>query len=220
MKRAVTYIRVSTKRQEQSGLGLDAQRKAVQGFVMHNDYLLEGEFIEVESGKYDHRPVLKQALTICREHDAVLLIAKLDRLGRNVAFISTLMKSGVEFKAVDNPYATKLLVHIMAAFAEDERDRISARTKEALQVAKSRGTELGKNGRYVLSKQNKAQALEFAVNMQPVLKKLQKRGISTVRRIAAELNRLNIPSHNGKKWHATTVHTMLKRIREHDKHNT
>lgn len=220
MKRAVTYIRVSTKRQEQSGLGLDAQRKAVHGFVMHNDYELDGEFVEIESGKNNHRPVLKRALAICRKHNAILLIAKLDRLGRNVAFISALMESGVEFKAVDNPYAGKLLVHIMAAVAEHERDRISERTREALQVAKSRGKELGKNGRYVLSKKNKAQALEFALSMKPMLNKLHMKGITSVRRIAAELNRMKIPTYDKKKWHATTVHTMLKRIKENEKRNT
>jgi len=220
MRRAVTYIRVSTKRQEQTGLGLDAQRKAVQGFVMQHDYLVDAEFIEVESGKNNQRPVLQEALAICRKQKAILLIAKLDRLGRNVAFISALMESGVEFKAVDTPYADKLLVHILAAIAEHERERISERTKDALQVAKARGKELGKYGKYVLSNKNKAEAIEFALKMKPIFEKLSEQGIKSIRQVTNELNRLNIPTYNNKKWHPTTVHNVLKRIKENEKRNT
>lgn len=133
MKRAVTYYRVSTKRQGESGLGLESQKQSVLDFAKNNDYVLIGEFTEIESGKRNNRPVLQKALAQCRKDSTILLIAKLDRLGRNVAFISALMESGVEFKAVDNPYAGKLLVHIMAAFAEHERDRISERTTRVLQ---------------------------------------------------------------------------------------
>lgn len=213
MELAVAYYRVSTKRQGESGLGLSAQQAAIEGFIKQHDYTLCTEFVEVESGKNNKRPILQDALAACRKHKATLLIAKLDRLGRNVAFISALMESGVEFKAVDNPYAGKLLVHIMAAIAEHERDRISERTREALQIAKARGTVLGTYGRDVLSKRNKAQALQFAQSMKPTLDKLHKRGITSMRKIASELNRKKIPSATGKKWYANTVHVLLKRLR-------
>lgn len=216
MKRAVTYYRVSTKRQGDSGLGLEAQKQAVQSFASSNGYTLLDECVEVESGKRNNRPVLKHALSVCRKTDAILLIAKLDRLGRNVAFISALMESGVEFKAVDNPYAGKLLVHIMAAFAEHERDRISERTKDALRIAKERGVKLGSYGRDVLSKQNKENARQFALSMKPTIEKLQQQGITTMRDIADELNRLGVQtsSNTGSKWYATTVNTMIKRLRD------
>lgn len=214
MKRAVTYYRVSTKRQGHSGLGLDAQRKAIESFARYNDYVLDGEFVEIESGRNNKRPVLEQALQCCREKNATLLIAKLDRLSRNVLFISTLMESGVEFKAVDNPYATKLLVHIMAAFAEEERDSISKRTKDALSAAKARGVVIGAYGRDVLSKRNKAEAIEFAMRMRPIIEQIQSKGITSSRAIAKELNRKNIPTAKGGRWHKTTVHTLLKRISE------
>ena len=139
MKEAIAYYRVSTEKQGISGLGLDAQQVAVQGFAASNGYHVIAEWVEIESGKKNKRPVLSAALATCKKQQATLLIARLDRLGRNVAFISQLMAAGVDFKAVDNPYASKLVVHIMAAFAEHERDLISERTKAALSVAKGRG---------------------------------------------------------------------------------
>lgn len=221
MKRAVTYYRVSTKRQGFSGLGLDAQREAVERFVQHNNYVLEGEFVEIESGKHNNRPVLQKALKSCAEKKATLLIAKLDRLSRNVAFISTLMESGVEFKAVDNPYAEKLLVHIMAAFAEHEREQISKRTIASLKAAKARGIELGSYGRHILSKENKRNAELFALKMKPTIERIQKKGITTVRGITKELNRLKVPTYTniGCKWHPTTVHTLIKRMKSKTQEN-
>lgn len=138
MPEFVAYYRVSTARQGQSGLGLDAQRSAVAGFVAGRGELA-AEFTEVESGRKNDRPQLIAALDLCRRRKAVLVIAKLDRLARNVAFVARLMESGAEFVAVDNPHATKLLVHLLAAFAEHERDQISARTVAALAAAKARG---------------------------------------------------------------------------------
>lgn len=215
MKKAITYYRVSTERQGQSGLGLAAQKKAVSEFAKANHYLLSGEFVEVESGKKNARPLLQQALTACKEEDATLLIAKLDRLGRNVAFISKLMEAGVDFKAVDNPHAGKLIVHIMAAFAEHERDQISERTTAALKAAKLKGVELGYNGRYVLSKENKANADSFALAMRPVLENLNQMGVVTMRSIAEELNRLKIPTFRNmaNKWHPSTVHRLIHRMK-------
>ncbi|GEO43269.1 hypothetical protein SAE02_74170 [Skermanella aerolata] len=119
----VAYSRVSTDRHGKSGLGLDAQRSAVAGFVAGRGELV-AEFTEVESGRKNDRPQLAAALDLCRRQKAMLVIAKLDRLARNVAFISRLMESGAEFVVVDNPHATKLLMHMLAAFAEHERDQI------------------------------------------------------------------------------------------------
>ena len=138
----VAYYRVSTDRQGASGLGLDAQRESVSRFVGAGQ--LAAAFTEVESGRKDtNRPQLQAALTECRKRKATLLIARLDRLARNVAFIANLMESGVDFVAVDMPQANRLTIHILAAVAEHEREMISARTKAALAQAKARGTRLG-----------------------------------------------------------------------------
>ena len=139
----VAYFRVSTDKQGKSGLGLDAQRKAVEDYLNGGTWSLIGEFTEVESGKRNQRPELVKALAACKRQKAKLVIAKLDRLSRNLAFIATLMDSGVEFIAVDNPHANKLTVHILAAVAQHEREVIAQRTKDALQAAKARGVVLG-----------------------------------------------------------------------------
>lgn len=213
MKKAITYYRVSTERQGISGLGLDAQRQAVHDFAEANGFSLASEYIEVESGRKQNRPVLLQALSACRKEKATLLIARLDRLGRNVAFISKLMEAGVDFKAVDNPYAGKLVVHIMAAFAEHERDMISQRTTEALKVAKEKGVELGRYGRYELSVKNKREADRFARTLKPVLDELRQHGITTIRAITDELNRKQVPTYRGNaRWHISTVYQVMKRL--------
>ena len=214
MKKAITYYRVSTERQGISGLGLGAQKQAVQAFAKANDFVLTSEFTEVESGKNTKRPVLLQALAACKKERATLLIAKLDRLGRSVAFISRLIEAGVDFKAVDHPYASKLFVHITAVFAEYERDQISERTTAALKVAKEKGVELGKYGRDVLSVANKQRADRFAAAMRPTISKLRKKGITTVRAITTELNRLNVPTYReGGHWHVSSVYNMMKRLK-------
>ncbi len=214
MKKAITYYRVSTERQGASGLGLDAQKASVRQFAAANNFQLSGEYIEIESGKKNARPVLQQALNACRQKGATLLIAKLDRLGRNVAFISRLMEAGVDFKAVDNPFAGKLIVHIMAAFAEHERDQISERTTAALAAAKQRGVVLGSYGRTVLAKLNKKKARQFALKMKPVIQKLRDMGITTIRGITCELNRLQVPTfrNTGNRWHLSTVHNILRQL--------
>src|SRR3954453_14706379 len=139
----VAYYRVSTARQGQSGLGLEAQRTAVEDFLDGGNWQLVAEVVEIESGKRSDRPKLQEALRLCRLHNPTLIIAKLDRLARNVAFISNLMESGVEFTAVDFPQANKLTVHILAAVAEHEAQMILARTKAALAAANARGRKLG-----------------------------------------------------------------------------
>ena len=146
-RKFVAYYRVSTPKQGISGLGLEAQRKAVLGYLDGGRWRLVAEETEVESGKRTNRPALAKALRLCRIHNATLIIAKLDRLARNVAFISNLMESGVEFTAVDFPQANRLTVHILAAVAEHEATLISARTKAALEAARARGTVLGNPNR-------------------------------------------------------------------------
>src|SRR6202046_2586030 len=142
-QRFVSYLRVSTTRQGISGLGLEAQREAGAQYLDGGRGELTKEVVEVESGKRNDRPAIAEALRLCRLHRATLIIAKLDRLSRNVHFISSLMESGVEFVAVDFPQANRLTVHILAAVAEQEAFMISARTKAALAAAKARGVVLG-----------------------------------------------------------------------------
>ena len=139
----VSYLRVSTARQGASGLGLEAQRAAVQGFAAAGSHTIVAELVEVESGSKADRPQLAAALATCRLRRATLVIAKLDRLARNVAFIANLMDGGVEFVACDMPHANRLTLHLLAAIAEHEREMISQRTKAALAAAKARGVKLG-----------------------------------------------------------------------------
>jgi DNA invertase Pin-like site-specific DNA recombinase len=213
MQNAIAYYRVSTKRQGRSGLSLAAQQRAVNSFVQEHSYKLTGEYREVRSSR-DARQALIAALKHCKETNAILVIAKLDRLSRSVAFISTLMESGVAFKVVDNPFAERFTLHILAAVAEKELKDIRDRTRAALAAAKRRGTELGKYGRNVLSKINIKRANQFARKMKPVLHMLRAKGIVSLRAISAELNRLKVPTfrkrHN--KWHTTTVFNLLKRL--------
>lgn len=204
MKNAIAYYRVSADRQGISELGLQAQAKAVENYILANDYNLTGSFTEVESGWKNNRP---------QRLKAILIIAKLDRLSRNVAFIANLMESKVQFVAADNPHATNLVIHITAAFAQFEREQISTRIKEALQAAKKRGVILGKNGREVLSQQNRQAAQEFAAQMQPIIEELKTQGFTTERAICAELNARQIPTaREGGKWHKSSVHRLLKRF--------
>src|SRR5579862_1273650 len=139
----ISYLRVSTAQQGASGLGLEAQRAAVLSYLNGGKWSLVQEVVEVESGKRADRPALATALRLCKKHRATLVIAKLDRLARNVAFIANLVESGVEFVAVDMSQANKFTVHIMAAVAEQEAEAISKRTRAALAAAKARGTQLG-----------------------------------------------------------------------------
>src|SRR5262245_9850761 len=143
MQRFIAYYRVSTKRQGKSGLGLEAQRDAVQRHVAACGGKLIAEYTEVESGKLKDRPQLAAALSHARGKGATLVIAKLDRLARNVAFTSALMESGADFVCCDVPHANRLTIHILAAVAEDEATRISQRTTAALAAARRRGVKLG-----------------------------------------------------------------------------
>lgn len=164
--------------------------------------------------------MLRRALQHCRRTKAVLLIAKLDRLGRNVTFIAQLMESDISFIAVDQPFAQKVILHILAAFSEYERDQIRQRTKVALQAAKSRGVRLGKYGADVLSKQNREAADRFAIGMQPVIRSLNAEGFITVRQLTDVMNSRKIAPFKGRggRWHISSVHMLLKRIERLNKH--
>ncbi len=207
----IAYYRVSTARQGESGLGLEAQREAVTRYLKASNGNVLEEYLEIESGKKSNRPELNKAVNACKKQKAVLIIAKLDRLARNVHFISGLMEAGVEFVAVDNPHANRLMLHMLAAFAEHEREQISKRTKEALAAATARGVQLGKNGK-VLAEEHKKKAKAFAEDILPTIKQLQRKGKDSLRSIADELNRLDITTREGRQWHPMSVSRLLQRI--------
>ena len=220
--RFVAYFRVSTARQGRSGLGLEAQQVAVRTYLNGGSWTLVSEVVEVESGKRSDRPKLQEALRLCRIHKATLVIAKLDRLARNVAFVSTLMESGVEFTAVDFPQANRLTVHILAAVAEHEARMISDRTKAALQAAKARGTKLGRRkgegnvmttdfrSKAALVIQTKAR--DRAGLLVDVLAEIKAAGALSLREIACGLNDRDIPTARGGRWSAVQVDRALKKI--------
>lgn len=216
MKTGVPYYRVSTGRQGDSGLGLEAQMMAVEKYAAKENFVLTKPFIEIESGRNKKRPVLQEAIDECLHLHGVLLIARLDRLGRNVAFVSALMDADIDFVAVDTPFANKLLIHILAAFAEHERDMISKRTREALAAAKKRGVQLGVHGKNILAAENKKAADAFAVKMTPVIKQLYKKGYKTVRQMTEQLNKRKVAPYRGSRhrWHIQTVQNLLKRIEQ------
>ncbi len=209
--RFVAYYRVSTVKQGQSGLGLEAQKSAVEKYLNGGNWDLIGEFVEVESGKRKNRPQLNAALALCKKQKATLVIAKLDRLARNLHFISGLMEARIEFLAVDNPTANRLTVQILAAVAEEEARAISSRTKAALASAKARGVVLGKHGSK-LGKENHDKAMKTANGMKAPIAQLRAEGITAVREIAIALNDRGISTPQGKKWHSTSVHRLLKRL--------
>lgn len=219
MSRFVAYYRVSTQRQGESGLGLDAQRMAVTDYLTRSSGRLVAEITEVESGKRNDRPKLAEALAACRIHGAVLVIAKLDRLARNAAFLLSLKDGRVEFVAVDMPNANRLTVGIMALVAEDEAERISARTKAALAAAKARGVKLGTPGNLsnrelgsIRGNERKvALADQRAKELLPVITAIQAEGCITLRAIAAALNARAISTARGREWTAMQVKRLMER---------
>ena len=218
----VTYLRVSTDRQGKSGLGLDAQRKAVMDHVAGKGEIA-AEYVEIESGKKNDRPQLARALAEAKRIGAVLLIAKLDRLARNVAFIANLLEAGVEIAAADMPEANRFLLHVMAAVAEHEAQAISDRTRAALAAAKVRGVALGwsmpgREGeqRHAARKgaeRNARKADQHAANVLPVIRQVAARGAS-LRQIADELNTRGIKTARGGLWYAATVRNVMARENE------
>lgn len=215
MKTYVAYLRVSTTKQGIDGLGMAAQEQAIKAY--NGDVV--AKFTEVESGKRKDRPELARALEHCKLTGSTLIVAKLDRLARNVAFISALMEAGVDFVACDFPEASPLTLHIMAAVAEHEAKAISARTKAALAAAKARGVKLGNpnltaegrvRGNAEGVKTIKEQADAFAKRVVGTIQALQAQGKS-LRGIASELNKMGVKTARGKQWTAQAVKNALAR---------
>lgn len=218
----IAYYRVSTGKQEASGLGLEAQRKCVADYLNGGRWTLVAELTEVETGKSSTRPQLKQALALCRVHRAKLIVAKLDRLARNVHFLTGLMESGVDFVCCDIPTANKLTIHVLAAVAEAEAEMISIRTKAALEAAKARGVVLGGyregsfpgdsavRGRKLGTKTLEAQAAKRREDLMPVIEHIKASGITTLRGIAEELNARHIPTPRGGQWSIVQVFRFLR----------
>ncbi|WP_345168686.1 recombinase family protein [Sphingomonas daechungensis] len=216
----VAYYRVSTARQGRSGLGLEAQRRSVSDFLNGGAWDLRAEFVEVESGKSDDRPQLEQALAMCELSGATLVVAKLDRLSRNLAFLAKLQESGARFVAADMPEANELTIHIMAAVAQAERKAISARTKDALAAARARGVRLGGNrgnledlrkGPARSAEVRSRQSVERAQKVRRQIEAVAAGGSLSLRQIAGALNDRGITAPRGGKWHAAQVKAVLER---------
>ncbi len=214
----IAYYRVSTKRQGQSGLGLEAQKSSVQAFAKDKGTVF-AEFVEMETGRIATRPQLKAALNLCNATGATLVVAKLDRLARNVLFTATLMNAGVDFVCCDMPSANRMTIHIMAAMAEEEGRMISARTKAALQAAKARGVKLGTptpgRGGWKCCP-NKAERLQAHFEAAygaviPMVRELAKRGESA-KTIADTLNQYGYRPQRGAKFYPNTVQSILSRL--------
>jgi len=202
----ISYLRVSTDKQGVRGYGMAAQRQAVKDYLDGGKWELLGEYVEVESGKRKDRPQLAKAIAACKKHKAKLIIAKLDRLARNVHLISGLMESKVDFVCCDMPNANRLTVHILAAVAEHEREMIVQRTKEGLAAAKARGAVLGNPE---LAAANHAAARERAAALQPVFAELADLSATAC---AKALNARGVATAAGGKWHAKSVLRVRERL--------
>ncbi|WP_031431685.1 recombinase family protein [Methylomicrobium agile] len=215
----VAYYRVSTQKQGQSGLGLEAQESAVMSYLNGGRWELVESFTEIETGKganaLERRPQLRAALEQCKKMKATLVIAKLDRLARNVHFVSGLIESGVEFMAADMPHANKTMIQIHAVMSEHERDQISARTKAALAAAKARGVMLGAAGAANLKpniEERQQAAEEFAGKLKGVIEGMKARGLSQ-RAMCDELNKLGIKTARGGEWSLIQLQRVMARHR-------
>ncbi|ADW18823.1 Resolvase domain protein [Desulfobulbus propionicus DSM 2032] len=221
--RFVTYYRVSTAKQGRSGLGLEAQKETVTRYLNGGNWEVVGTYTEVESGKRDDRPELEKAIRDCKLKGARLLVAKLDRLSRDLHFITSLQKAGVPFTVAEMPDATELTVHIYAAMAEHERKVISQRTRAALQAAKAKGKKLGNPclqrgeqipGSGAPKNANKARiekADDFARQMAQIIQEMRSEGDS-LRDIADSLNNAGYRTARGKEWQAASVKRVLDRV--------
>ena len=219
----VSYLRVSTDKQGRSGLGLEAQRDAVSRYLNGGRWKLVAEYVEVESGKRNSRPQLQAAISHAKATGAKLVIARLDRLARNLHFVSSLQERGVDFVAADMPDANRLTIHIIAAVAEAVGRTISENTKTALAAAKARGVKLGNpNGARALKgkqvgnadavAQIKANAAQHAADLRGIVDDIRRSGITTVRGIAEELHSRGIRAPRGDTWHPTAVARLLNRL--------
>lgn len=225
MQKFIAYYRVSTARQGHSGLGLDAQKSAVRDYLRTRGWPPVAEFIEVESGCKNDRQKLSHALRACRLHGATLVIAKLDRLARNAAFLLNLKDAGVDFVAVDMPEANRLTVGIMALVAEEEARAISCRTKAALAEAKRRGVKLGNPqnlsnrelGTTNSARQRARKADDYARDAVSLIQEVRASGLNTLTGIAAELTRRDVPTPRGlKTWSAGQVKRVEQRVAAHE----
>lgn len=219
--RFVSYLRVSTDRQGRSGLGLEAQRASVTAYLNGGSWKLVDEVVEIESGKRRDRPKLAEAIALCRAHRATLLVAKLDRLARNAAFLLSLRDAGIEFVACDMPDANRMTVGILAVVAEAEAEMISARTKAALAAAKARGRALGgfrgRAGTVEDAKRARAartdKADRVARDIAPVLARIDPDGGLSLRQVAQQLNSEGVPTPTGRgQWTATAIARIRARL--------
>jgi DNA invertase Pin-like site-specific DNA recombinase len=221
MKSAIAYYRVSTQRQGRSGLGLEAQRTAVTRFAEAEGITIAGEFTEVETGKgadaLDRRPQLAAALATARKEKCPVLVAKLDRLSRDVAFVAGLMAQRVPFIVAElGADADPFMLHLYAALAEKERRQISERTRAALAARKERGTKLGnpRNAGDAAAAGRKTQvaaAKQFAADVLPIIAKLREAGVTSYRGIAAALNGRGVRTARGGQWQVSNVRNLLAR---------
>ncbi|MBL4858282.1 MAG: recombinase family protein [Erythrobacter sp.] len=223
MCRVAAYYRVSTDKQGRSGLGLEAQRQSVRALCEARGWEIVSEFTEVESGKRNDRPELNAALDHARLTGAKLVVAKLDRLSRDAAFTLQLRNSGVDFICADNPDVNRLTIGLLAVINEDERERISERTKAALTAAKARGVKLGNpNGAKALRRAGKgnrasvaaikSNADTFAEGLKGTVEAIRRDGAISLAGIASELNARHMRTARGGKWHASSVKNLLKRL--------
>lgn len=221
--KVVSYFRVSTAEQGRSGLGLEAQRTAVASYCQGRGCEVLGEYVEVESGKVNDRPELARAMAHASLTGATLVVAKLDRLSRDAAFLLALRNSGAAFVAADNPAVDRVTVGILAVLAQDERERISERTRAALAAAKARGVRLGNpNGAAALRraakgngaalKALKAGADERAAKLAAKVAELRGAGVTSLAGIAAALNEARIRTPRGGQWHPSSVRNLLNRV--------
>lgn len=216
----ITYIRVSTSQQGRSGLGIEAQRQSLRQFAKAEGLELVREFVEVETGKgsdaLDRRPQLRAALAAAKKLKCPVAVAKLDRLSRDVHFISGLMAHRVPFVVAElGADVDPFVLHLFAALAEKERALISSRTRQALAAAKARGVILG-SPKLHLAREGavaavKAEADRHAANVHPIIKEAQRSGANTLRAVAAALNARGIATARGGTWHAMSVKNLLDR---------
>ena len=214
--RYVAYYRVSTARQGQSGLGLEAQQTAVRNFLRPESEMV-ASYIEIESGHKNSRPQLQAAIVQARQENAVLLVAKLDRLARNVAFLATLMESRVRFQAVDLPAADEFTLHILGAVAQKEATAISIRTRDALAAKKARGFRLGTPANLTAAARTNALAA-LQANARDNINNRQAAQLATLlratgmslRAIAEQLNNSGYQTRRGKSFHPMGVHRLLR----------
>lgn len=216
MIKFVIYRRCSTNRQFQSGLGLDAQSESVRRYLSTKpDAVVLGDFVEAESGKNDDRPILRQAVELCRKESATLLVSKIDRLSRSLRLIMMLEQYRVPFIAAENPEMNELVCHILVALAQSERKTIAARVRDALRQAKLRGVKLGgpniNEARQLANKARTEKAKEQNDRLRKVVQEtMAKTGLTKLAEIAEALNLRGIRTPRGCEFTPTHIHRLLK----------